>query len=63
MDTVNISEYWANRVASADQNLIDPSGFQRFCEGLNVDITGVITKLLLELTLGSPVHNFLETGC
>jgi hypothetical protein len=46
MDTVkrhlNIA---ANVAGSEDPNTIDPSGFQRFCEDLSVDITGVQKSL------------------
>lgn len=28
-------------IGSEDPNVVDPRGYQRFCEDLNVDITGV----------------------
>jgi hypothetical protein len=31
----------ADGLGSEDPNVIDPSGYQRLCEDLNVDITGV----------------------
>lgn len=34
---------YVNATGSQDQNVIDPSGFQRFCEDVGADITGVTT--------------------
>ena len=42
------SKMSANVAGSRDQNVIDPTGFQRFCEDLDVDITGVITPFFSE---------------
>src|SRR2546430_15560950 len=42
------SKMSVNMAGSGDQNVIDPTGFQRFCEDLDVDITGVITPFFSE---------------
>ena len=46
MDTVRRHlNIMANVAGSEDPDTIDPSGFQRFCEDLSVDITGVLNSL------------------
>ena len=37
-------------IGSEDPNVVDPSGYQRFCEDLNVDITGVTIHLYTSYT-------------
>jgi hypothetical protein len=46
---------------SEDPNVIDPSGYQRLLEDLDVDITGVCYRLASSLTTGNAIYYFMET--
>ena len=50
-------------ISGSDGNadIIDPAGFQRFCEDLEVDLEGVL-PLVSKLKVGHATYPFMENG-